>query len=66
MAFNFVSAIGIVIANKAVFRSGFLFPTCLTGLHFFSTALGVRICHICGMYDIKPLRQAQVCHELLH
>lgn len=61
MALNFFSAVGIVVANKALFRraDGLSFATSLTGLHFIATALGVRVCHAVGIYEVKPLRQTQ-------
>lgn len=61
MALNFFSAVGIVVANKALFRraDGLSFATSLTGLHFIATALGVRACHAVGVYEIKSLTQAQ-------
>eukprot|EP00903_Cladosiphon_okamuranus_P010526 g9956.t1 len=43
MALNFFSAVGIVVANKALFRGagGLGFATSLTGVHFIATAIGV-------------------------
>lgn len=62
MALNFCSAVGIVVVNKALFRrsEGLGFATSLTALHFAFTALGVRVCHLLGMYKTKPLKQRQV------
>ncbi|CAM9932298.1 unnamed protein product [Choristocarpus tenellus] len=60
MTFNFVSAVGIVVLNKAIFRRGYNFATFVTGLHFAGTTIGVRACHAAGMYQVKPLRQTQV------
>lgn len=61
MALNFFTAVGIVVANKALFRQagGLNFATSLTGLHFITTALGVRVCHAVGVYEVKPLTQTQ-------
>jgi len=61
MALNFFSAVGIVVANKALFRRGgeLGFATSLTGLHFIATAIGVRICHALGIYEAKHLTQLQ-------
>lgn len=61
MALNFFTAVGIVVANKALFRraGGLSFATSLTGLHFIATALGVRACHAVGVYEVKPLTQTQ-------
>ncbi|CAM9642598.1 unnamed protein product, partial [Pylaiella littoralis] len=61
MALNFCSAVGVVVANKALFRraEGLAFATSLTGLHFMATALGVRACHAFGVYKAEPLTQTQ-------
>lgn len=62
MALNFCSAVGIVAANKALFRhaEGLGFATSLTGIHFLATAIGVRACRLCDIYKVKPLKQTQV------
>ncbi|CAM9868979.1 unnamed protein product [Ectocarpus sp. 6 AP-2014] len=62
MALNFCSAVGIVAANKALFRhaEGLGFATSLTGIHFLATAVGVRACRLCDIYKVKPLKQTQV------
>lgn len=36
------------------------FTVLLVGLNFLATAVGVRVCHVVGMYKIKPLGQIQV------
>lgn len=70
MALNFCSAVGIVVANKALFRhaEGLSFATSLTGIHFLATALGVRACRLCDIYKVKPLKQTQVrpCKQSTH
>eukprot|EP00752_Nemacystus_decipiens_P017783 g15944.t1 len=60
MALNFFSAVGIVVANKALFRraDGLSFATTLTGFHFIATALGVRVCHAAGVYEVLPITVA--------
>lgn len=61
MALNFTSAVGIVVVNKALFRwgQGLRFATVLTAAHFLTTAVGIRVCHVLRVYDVKPLRQLQ-------
>lgn len=61
MSLNFLSAVGIVLVNKALFQwgDGLKFSTLLTAAHFFATAAGIRVCHSLGMYEIKPLKQSQ-------
>jgi len=54
MAFNFVSAVGIVFANKYVFHVyGYNFATFVTSLHFVTTTVGGRVCLALEMYKIK-------------
>lgn len=62
MSLNFLSAVGIVMVNKVLFRwgNGLRFATLLTAFHFIATAAGMRICRALGMYEQKPLRQRQV------
>jgi solute carrier family 35 protein E3 len=61
MAFNFFSSIGIIFINKMVFKTlGFKFGTFYTSLHFMGTCVGLMICRMCGMYQVKKLSHAQV------
>lgn len=67
MLLNFLSAVGIVMVNKVLFRwgKGVRFATLLTAFHFLATAAGLRACRALGMYERKPLRQRQVKMRLL-
>mmetsp|Transcript_6253 Transcript_6253/g.24369 ORF Transcript_6253/g.24369 Transcript_6253/m.24369 type:complete len:330 (-) Transcript_6253:57-1046(-) len=61
MAFNFTSAVGIILANKFVFKEfHFHFPTFMTVLHFAMTSVGVRILLSLGFFKVKRLRQMDV------
>mmetsp|Transcript_23751 Transcript_23751/g.74698 ORF Transcript_23751/g.74698 Transcript_23751/m.74698 type:complete len:332 (-) Transcript_23751:531-1526(-) len=61
MAFNFTSAVGIILANKVVFKEyGFSFPTAMTVLHFAMTTLGVQLLLVMGFFKPKPLKQLDV------
>ena len=61
MAFNFVSAVGIVFANKYVFHVySYNFACFVTALHFVVTALGGRICLFFGLYEVKKLNHMDV------
>ena len=61
MAFNFTSAVGIILANKVVFQGhGFRFPTFMTSLHFVVTSLGVQMLKAAGFFKSKELRQVDV------
>ena len=61
MAFNFLSSIGIIFINKAVFKSfGFKFATFYTSLHFFGTCVGLLLCRCVGLYRPKKLSHAAV------
>ena len=61
MSFNFVSAVGIVFANKYVFHVyGYNYATFVTALHFLATAIGGRMCKAAGMYEVKKLEQREV------
>jgi solute carrier family 35 protein E3 len=61
MSFNFVSAVGIVFANKYVFHVyEYNFACFVTALHFVVTALGGRICLMFGLYKVKELNHWDV------
>jgi len=61
MAFNFFSSIGIIFTNKIIFKSfGFKFATFYTALHFAGTAIGLRVCRACGVYEHKKMNHMKV------
>ena len=61
MAFNFVSAVGIVFMNKYVFHTfSYNYAVFVTSLHFVMTTIGVRCCHMAGMYQPKELKHMDV------
>ena len=61
MAFNFVSAVGIVFANKYVFHVyNYNFACFVTSLHFVVTTLGGRICLAFDLYQVKKLNHMDV------
>jgi len=61
MSFNFVSAVGIVFANKYVFHTyGYNFACFVTSLHFVTTTIGGRVCLALGMYKVKELNPMDV------
>jgi len=61
MAFNFVSAVGIVFANKYVFHVySYNFACFVTALHFVVTTLGGRVCLALNMYQVKTLNHMDV------
>lgn len=68
MVLNFISAVGIVVVNKWLFRTarGLRFTTSLTGVHFLATAFGIRACQALGMYEVKPLKRAQVKERYIY
>jgi solute carrier family 35 protein E3 len=55
MAFNFLSSVGIVAANKQVFRTAFSFATTLTFWHYLVTALGLLLLAQVRVFQIKHL-----------
>jgi solute carrier family 35 protein E3 len=55
MAFNFLSSVGIVAANKQVFRAAFHFATSLTFWHYFVTALGLALLLQVRVFQAKHL-----------
>jgi solute carrier family 35 protein E3 len=61
MAFNFFSSIGIIFTNKIIFKSfGFKFATFYTALHFAGTAIGLRVCRACGVYEHKKMNHMKI------
>ena len=61
MSFNFLSAVGIVFANKAVFHMHEYNYACfITALHFATTTAGGRLCLKAGMYKVKELKHSDV------
>jgi len=56
IAGNVVSSIGIVFANKLVFKNfGWNFGTTLTFVHFTITFLGLVICAKLGVFMVKTI-----------
>jgi len=61
MAINVSSSISIVMVNKAVFNLyGFQFGTTLTFFHFIATAIGVHLCALFKVFEVKKVDIAQV------
>lgn len=61
MLFNFVTATGIVFANKIVFKTyGFRYATLMTALHFVTTTIGGRICGMFGFYTPQRLNHMDI------
>ena len=58
---NASSSIGIVGANKIVFKfCDFKYGTLLTFIHFVFTFIGLEVCRRCGIFEKKELKVAQV------
>lgn len=55
MAFNFLSSVGIVAANKQVFRARFSFATTLTFWHYLVTAFGLLLLAQVRVFHVKQL-----------
>mmetsp|Transcript_13971 Transcript_13971/g.23091 ORF Transcript_13971/g.23091 Transcript_13971/m.23091 type:complete len:365 (+) Transcript_13971:193-1287(+) len=56
MALNVLSSIFIVFTNKWVYETyRFNYPTTLTLIHFLVTFLGLHMCSLVGMFQVKKL-----------
>jgi len=52
LAFNFASAVGIVLINKAIFSQvKFSFTTTLTVIHYLLNLAGLELLAVCGAYE---------------
>lgn len=56
LALNAFSSIGIVYANKVIFKTqNFSYGTLLTVIHFAITTLGLFCCHMAGVFEPKKI-----------
>ena len=52
---NFVAALGIVFANKWLFRSIHFPPVTLMAFHFLSTFIVLLALRLCGIFKVKRI-----------
>jgi solute carrier family 35 protein E3 len=64
LAFNFVSSVGVIFINKAIFSAfRFRYTTLLTAIHYVVTLAGLEFLAILGVYERRtsPLTPRLLC-----